>query len=181
MHGIIFAELKNYVDAKLGVEAWSELLVSAGLGPRMYLAIQSYPDDEVVKIVTAASEKTNLAPGSILEDFGEFIAPHLLAMYRSLVKPEWKSLEVLEHTEETIHKVVRMQHADATPPYLRAKRTGSQQVTITYTSPRRLCHVAKGIIRGIAAHYGDVVTIAEPRCMHQGAGDCLLVVTRSAA
>lgn len=181
MHGSIFAELKKYVEAKLGGNAWNELLNDAGLGPRMYLAIQAYPDSEVVGIVTAASKKTGLAPDAILEDFGEFIAPDLLGMYRSLVKPGWRTLEVIEHTENTIHKVVRLQHADATPPYLHAERTGPDEVTVTYTSPRRLCSVAKGIIRGLAVHFGDVISVKESRCMNKGASGCVLVVRREAA
>ena len=60
MHGMIFAELKKYVDAKVGGNAWNKLLADAGLGPRIYLALQAYPDEEVVKIVTAASAATGL-------------------------------------------------------------------------------------------------------------------------
>lgn len=178
MHGAIFAELKKYVDAKLGGDAWNALLTASGLGPRMYLAIQAYPDEDMVQIVTAASKKTGLAPEAILEDFGEFVAPDLLSMYRSLVKPTWKTLDVIEHTETTIHRVVRMQHADATPPYLHAVRNSEREVTITYNSARRLCSVAKGIVRGLAVHYGEVITIKEKKCMHRGATECVIVVSR---
>ncbi len=178
MHGIIFAELKKYVDAKLGSGVWSELLETAGLGPRMYLAIQAYPDEEVVDIVTAASKKTGLAVGVILGNFGEFIAPDLLGMYKGLVEPHWRTLETIENTENTIHKVVRMQHSEATPPYLSAVRTGTEEVTVTYNSPRRLCQVAKGIMRGMAVHFDEVIIIDEKSCMHKRAAACVMVVTR---
>lgn len=181
MHGTIFAELKKYVDAKVGGDAWAQLLVSAGLGPRLYMALQAYPDEELVKIVTAASKATRQPAAVILEDFGLFIAPDLLGMYRSLVKPEWRSLEVIEHTEDTIHKVVRRQHADATPPYLRASRTGPEQVTVIYDSPRRLCAVAKGIIRGVGEHYKEQLILRETSCMHVGAVACTIEVDRKPA
>lgn len=119
--------------------------------------MQAYPDEEVGQLVTAAAQTTGLAPAAILEDFGEFIAPDLLGMYRNLLKPGWRTLELLENTETTMHRVVRMQHNGSAPPYLQAKRTAPREVTINYTSPRRLCAVAKGIIRGVAKHFEDTV------------------------
>ena len=55
MHGLVFSELKKFVDHKLGPTAWTELLASAGLGNKFYMATQEYPDTEVVALVTAAS------------------------------------------------------------------------------------------------------------------------------
>ncbi len=51
------------------------------------------------------------------------------------------------------------------------------KIRIIYTSARRLCHVATSIIRGLAANYGEEVTIAETECMHRGANRCVLQVT----
>ena len=155
MHGIIFAELKKYVQARHGDDTWKALLQRAGLGVSIYLPIREYPDEEVVAIVGAASEATGAPAGEILEDFGGFIAPDLLSMYRSLVKPEWRTLEFLENTEETIHRVVRIKDPSARPPELRCERVSEREVVIRYTSARRLCAVARGIVRGVAGHYGD--------------------------
>ena len=47
MHGIILAELKQYVDTKYGKETWGVLLKNAGLGSRVYVHIRAYPDEEV--------------------------------------------------------------------------------------------------------------------------------------
>ena len=179
MHGTIFAELKKYVDTKFGGNTWNTLLEGAGLGPKMYLPVQAYPDDEVGKIVAAAAQMTGIPAPDILQDFGAFIAPDLVAMYRSLMKPQWKTLEVIENAETTAHRVVRRQYVGAAPPYLHAVRSGDQQVTVTYNSARRLCDVAKGIIRGLAQHYGENVAVTETRCMHRGAAECVLVVDRA--
>lgn len=179
LHGTIFAELKKYVDAKFGGATWNQLLQSAGLGPKMYLPVQAYPDEDVAKIVGAASTATGIEPSAILQDFGQFIAPDLVAMYRSLMKPEWKTLEVIENAETTAHRVVRRDYIAAAPPYLHAVRSGPEQVTVTYNSARRLCDVAKGIVGGLARHYKEKVSITETRCMHRGAAECVLVVDRS--
>jgi hypothetical protein len=176
MHGIIFNELKKYANASFGEKTWEALLKEAGTGETAYLASRSYPDEHVTAIVGAASRVSGLTPTQLLEGFGEFIAPDLLGMFRSLIRSEWRTLDVLENTEETIHKVVRLQYADALPPYLQAKRTAPDTVTIVYTSARKLCAIAKGITRGVAKHYGEPITMTETRCMLKGNADCQIVV-----
>lgn len=176
MHGIIFTELRKYVDDKLGGDAWSDLLNAAGLKGRMYLPIQEYPDGEAVALVTTAAQVTGLDAGVILADFGEFIAPSLLGMYRTLVKPEWKTLDVLEFTEGTIHQVVRARNPGAKPPELKAVRVSATELHLTYGSQRKLCHVAKGIISGLAHHFDEKISVQETQCMHEGADTCEMVV-----
>ena len=169
MHGFIFSELRKYTETKLGSGAWNRLLASAGLGNKLYLPIQEYPDSDAVALVTAASKETGIQAVDILEDFGRFIAPALLGMYRTLVRPEWKTLDLLENTEHTIHSVVRARNPGAKPAQLQAVRVSPEVVDLTYFSQRKLCPVAKGIIKGMAAHYGEDLTVTETACMHDGA------------
>src|SRR5207249_2825662 len=129
------------------------------------------------KIVNAASKRTGLPVTTVHERFGEFIGPHLLALVPSLVKVGWRTLDVVEHTEQTIHAVVHAQQPGATPPYLRAHRISPSEVTVFYDSPRRLCFIAKGIIRGMAQHFGETIRIEEERCMLAGAPDCTLLLS----
>jgi hypothetical protein len=163
MHGIIHAELKKYVEAKHGPAAWKACVQAAGLGDKMYLPINTYPDEEAVAIVTAASKLTNTPVERILEDFGEFIVPDLVSMYHSLIKPQWKTMEFLLHTEEMIHRVVRIQNPGAQPPRLQFEQLGPNELKFHYNSPRRMAAVAKGIIKGVAKHYGQTVLIHEQK------------------
>jgi predicted hydrocarbon binding protein len=179
MHGTMFVHLRNYVEQQLGSAAWPELLDAAELGPRIYLPIKSYPDEELVLLVGAAAKATAQSVPALLEKFGEAVAPHLLAMYRHLLKPEWRTLDVLENVEATAHRAVRIEQPQASPPYLQAERNAVDRISIRYTSARRLCHVAKGIIRGLAKHYAEPIALEEPECMHHGAAQCLLVVRLS--
>lgn len=180
MHGVIFNELRKYATAKVGPRAFETLVKEAGLGSKTYLATQAYPDEEVVAIVGAASRSTGLAVPAILEDFGQFIAPDLLTMFKSLLRPDWRTLDVVENTEETIHKVVRLRFPDSAPPYLKAARVAGDRVVVTYTSPRKLCFIAKGIVRGIAEHFEEAIAIHETRCMHRGAAECVIEVSQVA-
>jgi hypothetical protein len=176
MHGIIFSELKKYVDTKLGADAWTGLVHAAGLPTKIYMPIHTYPDQEAVALVSAASQITGQPVDAVLQSFGEFIVPDLLRMYGSLLKKEWKTLDVLEHTEETIHRVVRSQNPGAEPPRLQCTRLSATTLVIAYTSSRKMCGVAKGIVRGIAAEFGDKVIVSESTCMLKGGTKCEISV-----
>ena len=181
MHGIVFGELKQYVGDRMGDAAWDGLLADAEIGPKLYLAIQEYPDEELGAILAAASKRTGLSINALLRDFGDFIGPHLMRMYRMYIQPEWRTLDVIEHTEERMHKMVRLQHRGARPPYLSTTRRGDDEIVIHYTSERRLCSLAKGIAQGIARHYGEPVEIRDLTCMHKGAPRCEILVRRERA
>jgi hypothetical protein len=179
MHGTVFGELKQYVTARLGDAAWSDLLTAAGVGPKLYLAVQEYADQEIGAILQAASARTGLSSDALLQDFGAFIGPHLLRMYRAYIRPEWKTLDVIEHTEERIHKMVRVQQKGARPPYLSTTRQNEDEIVVHYSSARRMCGFAKGIAIGIARHYGEELEIAELACMHHGAPRCEIQMRRA--
>ena len=180
MHGTIFFELKKYVETKLGGrEAWNNLLLEADLGARTYEVMGDYPDSDAIQLISTASRITGVPVPDILQDFGEFIAPDLLQMYGSVIDPKWKTLDVIEHTEQQIHSVVRLHNRDAHPPELKCIRTSENEVVIEYSSQRKMCDVAKGISKGLAKHYHENVSISEPSCMHKGDPICTIVVRRS--
>jgi hypothetical protein len=175
MHGIIFAELQNYAETKLGKGTWNQLLKKAGLENNVYLPLKEYPDTEVVGLVGAASSKVGLPVAEVLEDFGEFIAPALIKMFGHLLWPEWKTIDVIDNTEGTVHTVVRVNNPGARPPSLKTARHGKDEVTLVYTSSRQMCTLAIGIGKGLATHFKEKLTITQTMCMHKGAPKCEIV------
>ncbi len=161
MHGIIHMELKRFVEAYHGQEAWLKVLENAGLGNKVYWALSVYPDDETVAIVKSASELTSTPVQMVLEAFGEFIVPTLVSMYSSHINPDWGMVEMLLHTEEIIHRVVRMRNPGAEPPKLKFEKIGDNELRFLYDSPRKMSALAKGIIRAVAGHYQNKVSIQE--------------------
>jgi hypothetical protein len=176
MHGLIFAELKRFVDEGHGPGVWDALLRESGIGPKIYLTIQPYPDEEMARLATTAARLTRTPLADILEGFGEFLVPMYFKLYGHLLKPEWRTIDIVEHTEETIHRVVRIQNPGARPPELRCYRLSENEVLLVYNSARKLCSVAKGITRGVAKRFGESVHLAEATCMLQGARDCRISI-----
>jgi hypothetical protein len=180
MHGIIFTSLKKYATTRLGADAWPTLLREAGLSGRIYLPIQAYEDKEILTLVSTASRITGKPTQALLEDFGEFLVPDLVSIYRSMIRPEWRTLDLLDNVENTIHKAVRLRDKTATPPTLVVSRPGPNEVVVVYSSPRRMCGVAKGIVRGLASHYKERVTVSETSCMLRNDSCCRLQVKTAA-
>lgn len=178
MHGIILAELKKFSDANLGPHNWGRVLSRAGLSNRTYLPTAEYPDEEVAKLVTAASQMLGLPERDVLEKFGAFIVPDLLRLYGALIDPAWRTLDVIEHTEHAIHRVARLKNPEVKPPELVTSRPSPDEVHVEYRSARRMCPIARGIVRGLSDHFGEEVIIAEPTCMLDGGSWCDLQVRR---
>lgn len=172
MHGLIFLELKKFVDARQGVGAWLEVLCRAGLEGREYLPVQEHPDAEAMALMAEIAARMGLEDDALLQQLGEFMAPDLLRMYGSLLRREWTTLDVVEHAETTIHRVMRARNPAVGAMAMRVERVGPDELTLTYASPRRMCGLAKGIVRGLAGHFDERVRIAEKACMHEGAPEC---------
>ena len=175
MHGSLLYGFKQYVVGRHGTDAWNTIVTSAGVGG-WYLSIKTYPDTELSKLVEATATLQGRPVADLLEDFGEALVPTLMSLYGAFVSPSWRTLDLLVHVEEVVHKPVSRSDPGAAPPRLIARRVSDDQVHIEYSSSRRLCSVAIGICRGVAAHYREQVSFEEPHCMHRGAVACLLVV-----
>jgi hypothetical protein len=181
MHGIIHLELQNFVVQHHGEAAWRTLTEQAGLSEEIYTPLRSYPDEQLVALVGAAVKLTGAPLTPLLEAFGEFLVPRYLALYGKLLKPEWRTLDVLENAEHTIHRVVRLREAGALPPRLQAERVSPTAISMTYDSPRKLCAVARGIARGVAAHFQEKLAVVDERCMHRGDRVCVMLFTLDSA
>jgi Haem-NO-binding len=180
MHGIIHLELQNFVVQHHGETAWRALTGAAGLSNEIYTPLRSYPDEQIVALVGAAVQLTGTDAKALLEAFGAFLVPRYLALYGNLLRPEWRTLDVLENAENTIHRVVRLREPGALPPRLQAQRVNPRAIRMNYDSPRKLCAVARGIARGIAGHFREQLTISDEQCMHRGDRECVMLFSLAA-
>lgn len=178
MHGFVMNQLQQFVQSTANRSTWYAILEKAELPDAQFHAVADYPDEQMTALVGAASDVMSMAADDILESFGAFLGEALFTTYRPIIDPELRTIEFLEHVEDSMHKAVRARNSQAHPPVLDIKRTGADEVTIGYTSQRRLCSVARGMARGIAEHYGEPVTINEDSCMKHGDDQCLIRVTR---
>jgi hypothetical protein len=155
MHGSIFTLLKRYVQTQYDHSTWVKLVELAGLESGDFSHKEVYPDAHIYALVGQASEMTGIPAGELHEKFGEYLVPDLMYMYQKYINPDWRTLEMLENTEFSLHNQVRRQHPENTPPVLKVERLNAQELLINYVSPRRMGGLAVGIVRGLAAYYGE--------------------------
>lgn len=176
MQGILLSEFERFAESSLGPSSWRAIRAHSGLAGRVYLPVREYPDDELEVLVRAACHVVRKSRAELLERFGEFLVPGLLSVYGAMVKPTWRTLDVLEHAETVMHGAVRVRTPGAAPPRLHARRVAPNLVRIEYTSERRMCACARGIVQGLGAHFGETLVIGEPSCMLAGAARCELSI-----
>jgi predicted hydrocarbon binding protein len=172
MHGLVFFLLQRFVENSFGPDSWPQLFEEAGLPSKRYSPASSQPDEELMQLVMAASRIAQRPASDVLVSFGQFIAPELLALQAEQINKEWKTLDVIVNTEKVMHKLVRANNPGAEPPVLRAQFVADNEVQLVYASARKLCSLAKGIVRGLAQHFRENIVIEEEACMCDGDPFC---------
>lgn len=177
MHGLLFKSMKDYVVENHGKEAWVDVCRAADIDKRIYLTIDTYPDEELIRIFDVTADRVGSSVPELLASYGRFAAGQLLDTHRNVVEDDWDALDLLANADDVID-VLSSRNSDLELPELACRRDGPERVTVEYRSGRRLCFVAKGIVHGIGDRYGAELTVSENSCMHEGAEYCELVVER---
>ena len=173
MHGLIFFYIQKFAET-----AAHGTRPSVATGATRYLPSGVYPDAAAVELLQALAESTGRSLPDTLEQFGRFLAPHLLKVAGRHVDPGWQTLDLIEHTEAIIHAMIRTANPGALPPVLETVRPALDELHLIYGSQRQLCPLARGLMRGIAAHYHEEIEVDEPSCMHRGDPFCSFVIRR---
>jgi hypothetical protein len=155
MHGSIFVLLKRFVESRYDFSTWIHLAEQAGITHAAYQMQEMYPTREIFALLQAASHRTGISSYELMEQFGEFIVPDLLLIYKKYLQPEWRTYDLLLHTEHAMHGAVRRENERANPPMLLVTKKGTRQLVVDYHSKRRMAGVAIGIIKGIAAYFEE--------------------------
>lgn len=177
MHGLIFFYLHKFAE-RVSAGSRGGTASTSSIGGQKHLPSGVYPDADATAMLGDLAAAAGRPLPELVTDFGEFLAPHLVKVAGAFVDPDWKTLDVVEHTEALIHRMVRSTNPGAAPPVLEVFRSAPDEIQVVYSSRRRLCALATGIIRGLATHFQERIAIEEPSCMLRGDPFCSFVVQR---
>ncbi len=180
MYGVIFDFLREYViERHGGKDTWQALLDDNNFGHKVYFPVKEYPDEEIVALATSASKALNLPLHDVLEDFGSYVGPRLVSFYHMYVKDKtWKTLDIIAIAGSSIHHTIHRHNPNRKPPNITTTRENNDHMVLTYHSHRKLCPVVRGVIRGLGERFGEKFRVEETQCMHQGADNCVMHITR---
>lgn len=179
MYGVYLVKMGEYVISAHGEEVWNKARADAGHSFKVYLPGEPYPDEELDLLVASVCMEASVSPEELWENIGLSAGSSVIAAYKSLINPEWKTLEVLEYLQSVI-EMIRSSKGDFPHPFFNSDRISKDKLMLVYASPRKLCALAKGMVKGVAMHYGEKVSIEETACMCTGAPECRIVITREA-
>lgn len=180
MKGIVFNLLEDIVVKKYGDDTWDKLLTAAKLDGA-YTSLGSYPDAQLLGLVGAASAALKLPPEAIVRWFGKECIPLFVRRYPQLFTPHKNAKSLVLTLNDIIHPEVRKLYPGADVPVFDYETNGANSVSLGYHSKRKLCAFAEGLVEGTAAHYGQTVTIKQPKCMIRGDPKCVLACEFSPA
>jgi hypothetical protein len=178
MKGIVFNLLEQFLCETMGDEAFEELLDGCVLETKEpFVGPGSYPDADLLVILSAAVERLKISREDALRAFGRFSFPRLAKTYPIFVKPFVHPKPFLQSVGPIIHVEVKKLHADALLPEFVYGEPAPERLVIEYRSARRLCHLMEGLLDGVADHFHSPIARTQTRCILKGADVCVFDLT----
>jgi len=175
MKGIVFNYLGEMVEEEFGLEAWDALLQKTGLSGE-FVASETYPDEDLMALVAAAHEATGIDTKELVRSFGRFMLPNFRRQNPQFFEGHTTLKSFLLSVDRVIHVEVRKLHPGAVLPEFDYEDESDSELTMHYTSPRKLCFLAEGLIDASAEHFKTKYEIDHTECMHDGAEKCTLKI-----
>jgi hypothetical protein len=173
VHGVIFSSFRDFLTVSHG----SALAQRIFEREPVYLLSESYPDEDLVRLIGRATEAVGVNADELVHDFGVFTAATTFTrLYPAFFAISNSAREFLLTVETRIHELVRATIPNAAPPQLHVSELGTDGVAIVYSSPRRLCLLLRGLVEGTARHFGETAAIEEATCMRRGDEHCTFEV-----
>jgi len=176
MKGVIFNLLEEVVRQEHGDDTWDRLLEDANC-EGVYASLGSYADEELARLVTAASSALEIEPDEVIRWFGRKAVPLLAERYPRFFEPHSSTLSFLLTLNEIIHPEVRKIYPGANVPVFDFEQPADGKLLLGYQSSRGLCALAEGLTQGAADHYGETVQLAHLECTGRGDQRCLIEVS----
>lgn len=102
MKGIVFNLLEEIVVAQYGEDTWDDLLDDAGLDGA-YTSLGNYVDEDLMRLVAAASARLELPADEVVRWFGRNATPIFKRQYPDLFAPHDSTWPFVLTLNEIIH------------------------------------------------------------------------------
>src|SRR6185312_3746475 len=116
MKGVVFNLLEEVVSRHHGDAVWDKLLDDAEV-TGSYTSLGSYKDEEMERLVGAASNALGSSPNEVLRWFGREAMSLLAVRYAMFFTPHRSARPFIESVNSIIHPEVRKLYAGAHCPH----------------------------------------------------------------
>ncbi|HQR81433.1 MAG TPA: heme NO-binding domain-containing protein [Thiotrichales bacterium] len=159
MKGMVFTEFLEMVEAKFSADMVDDIIDDANpASGGAYTSVGTYSHEELVDMVVALSNRTQIPVPVLVRTFGEHVFGVFARSFQQFFEGVPDALTFLSGIEDIIHAQVIKLYPDAQLPKFDCLREGNQ-LTMIYHSDRHLADLAEGLIMGCGQHFGDNLTI----------------------
>lgn len=161
MLGIVFTEFQEFIEQEFTPAMYDQLLKACPdmKSQGIYTAVGQYDYTEVIDLVTALSEKTNVPVPDLVRTFGHHLFARFHTRYPNFFDHIDCSFDFLKTIEDHIHVEVKKLYPVAELPKFDCKGIDQNKMTMHYSSQRPFADLAEGLIRGCADHFKEDITI----------------------
>jgi hypothetical protein len=145
-----------------------------------YTSLGSYPDDDLVRLVRAASAEMGWSVPETLRWFGRESMPLLADRYPQFFTPHVTTRAFLLTLNDIIHAEVRKLYPGAHVPVFDFDTSSPELLVVGYCSERRMCALAQGFTEGAADYFEETVAFEHAACTHRGDSKCVFHLRFSA-
>ncbi|MBD1582605.1 heme NO-binding domain-containing protein [Pseudoalteromonas sp. S16_S37] len=177
MKGVVFRGLEELVIKNQGMAAWEALLDKHAPKNRVYISAQSYPDEELFALANEVAEILDKPLKDILRIFGEYLFGYLTEKHAGILQQFSDFQSLILGIDSVIHTEVSKLYHEPNLPTISSELLEDGRILMHYSSSRKLCFCAEGLIYGAGAHYGVHAEIEHMQCMHDGFEQCHLLLT----
>jgi hypothetical protein len=138
MKGIVFDLLEQVVSNEFGEETWDGLLERSGV-EGAYTSLGSYPDEELYRLIGAASATLKLPADDVVQWFARRALPLMACKFPEFFQPHRGTRSFLLTLNDVIHPEVRKVFPGADVPTFDFDSSDPQKLIMFYNSKRQLC------------------------------------------
>jgi len=173
MKGAVFIALNEMLEEQHGLATWLKVLELANV-EGAYTGTKNYADEELFALVSAVCKVLEAPQETVLRLFGHYLFHYLHKAHSVFAESQPDFFSFIDSIDGVIHVEVHKLDENANTPTISVERLDSRSALLTYSSPRKLCHLAEGLLQGAAEYFGIAISIEHLQCMHQGATECHL-------
>lgn len=174
MKGMVFNIFSDLVSDQFGLDVWDALIDRTNpASGAIYSGVDVYPDGELMAYVAELSELTATPAADLVRAFGMYTMHRFTRIHPEFLEGH-SAKTFLESVHDIIHVEVKKLHPDALLPDFQYESSSENDLTMIYSSPRKLCYLAEGLIKGAGEIFSQGIEIQHNICMHNGAAHCRL-------
>lgn len=172
MYGLIHNSARTMVINELGADAWDRVVEIAGLSDDDFLALQSYDDAILFRLLGGVVQISDIPLPSLLHQFGvHFIEHTAYRHYAGVMSMHGQTLWDVLSNMNHLHDRMTSSFPAYRPPTFTLLPQGAGRYELVYISERQgLTAFVEGLLDGLARHFGTAltVTVLDDSCHEAG-------------